>query len=562
MESTCVLSWKIDGRLGRHPIAGASAVLGRDRKCDIWIDRDTISRRHALFRREEGVWTVSDLGARNGVYVNGQKVEKQPLEDGDRITVGTIEMVCGLTRGSPSSARIVFEDDDPSESIARSIRMDDLAARLSSDTGSFARPRSTAVTSEGVSTEADLAPESEGIVLPVGMPLLEMFQTASETLLSGTDLDTMLDRVLELIFRSLPKVERGFVCLLEDGKLVPRASRSAFPTGNIQQLRLSQSVAAAAIDQREAVLVEDTRLDERFNTAESIVALRIRSVMCAPLTKGEDVEGIVYVDTAAPGNPFTEEDLALLSTLSMLSAVAVEQARLRHQMQKERDQRKELSKILPPHIVDQIVEGEVDAAEVMRTREAQITILFADIVGFTTLSEKLSAPEVTALLNDIFERLTEVIFENGGTLDKYNGDEIVAFFGAPRPQEDHAARAVRTCLGMQEALAEFNDERDPDDPPVRMRIGVNTGAVTVGGIGHPRRLDYTAIGDTVNTAKRLESAACTPGEVVISEATRALLDDGFECEALEPVPLKGKEREVIPYRVHSAPDLADTDSVD
>ena len=540
MESTCVLSWKIDGRLSRHPIVGSSAVLGREAQCDIRIDRDTISRRHALFRRDSGAWFVSDLGARNGVYVNGEKVEKRQLDDGDRVTVGTLELVCGLTRGAPSHARIEFEDDHPDESIARSIRMDDLAARLSSDTGTFARPR----------TEVPTIAES--IALPAGMPLLDMFQTASETLLSGTDLDTMLDRVLELIFRSLPKVERGFVCLLEGEELVPRASRSAFPSGNVQRMRLSQSVADSAIEQREAVLVQDTRLDERFNTAESIVAMRIRSVMCAPLTKDETVQGIVYVDTAAPGNPFTEEDLALLSTLSMLSAVAVEQTGLRQQMQRERDQRKELEKILPPHIVDQIVEGEVEAAEVMKTREAEITIFFADIVGFTSLSEKLSAPEITEFLNVIFERLTEVVFTHGGTIDKYNGDEIVAFFGAPRPQTDHADRAVRACLGMQAALDELNEERGDPNSPIQMRIGVNSGDVTVGGIGHPRRLDYTAIGDVVNTAKRLESTACVPGQVVIGPDTHERIEGRFLCEAMPELQLKGKELAVAPYRVISA----------
>ena len=540
MESTCVLSWKIDGRLSRHPIAGSSAVLGREAQCDIRIDRDTISRRHALFRRDGGTWYVSDLGARNGVYVNGEKIEKHRLDDGDRVTVGTLELVCGLTRGAPSNARIELEEDHPDESIARSIRMDDLAARLSSDTGSFARPKT------------EMPTTAEPIPLPAGMPLLDMFQTASETLLSGTDLNTMLDRVLELIFRSLPKVERGFVCLLEDGVLVPRASRSAFPSGNVQRMRLSQSVADSAIEQREAVLVQDTRLDERFNTAESIVALRIRSVMCAPLTKDETVQGIVYVDTAAPGNPFTEEDLALLSTLSMLSAVAVEQTGLRQQMQRERDQRKELEKILPPHIVDQIVEGEVEAAEVMRTREAEITIFFADIVGFTTLSEQFSASEITEFLNLIFERLTEVVFEHGGTIDKYNGDEIVAFFGAPKSQEDHADRAVRACLGMQAAVDDLNQERGEDAHPIRMRIGVNSGAVTVGGIGHPRRLDYTAIGDVVNTAKRLESTACTPGEVVIGPNTHERIEGRFLCEEMPEFDLKGKEVAVAPYRVISA----------
>jgi adenylate cyclase len=542
LDSSCVLSWKIDGRLGRHTIEGASATLGRDPNCDIWIDRETISRRHAFFRREQGRWSVSDLGAVNGVYINGVKVEKAPLEDGDVINLGTIEFVCGLTRGHRSRTRLELSDDHPAESIAGSLSMMDLAAQL----GSGLSGPQAAVEAPSIARSS--------IALPEGMPLLEMFQNASEALLSGQGLDSMLDRVLELVFRTLPKVERGFVCLLEGDELVPRASRSAFPSDRVQKLRLSRSVTDAAIEQREAVLVQDTRLDERFNAAESIVAMRIRSVMCAPLTHGDKVAGIVYVDTSTLGHPFTEEDLAVLSTLTMLSAVAVEQAELRQEMQKERDQRKELEKILPPHMVDQIVAGELGAEEVMRTREADISVIFADIVGFTPLSERLTAPEVTAVLNEAFERLTDVVFRHGGTLDKYIGDEIMAFFGAPRPQEDHADRAVRAALEMQRALRQLNAEKEAEEDGLQLRIGLNSGSATVGGVGHPRRLDYTAIGDVVNTAKRLEALACQPGEVVAGPGTIERLSSGFTQEPLPEIRLKGKEQPVLPARILSAPD--------
>ncbi len=556
MESTCVLSWKVNGKLVRHSIEGGSAVLGRDSKCEIRINLDTISRRHALFRYETGGWYVSDLGSRNRVYVNEVQIEKHSLEDGDRILVGEVELFCGLTRGAPSNAEIVLSEAHPDESIARSIRMDDLAASLSEDSRSL--PLS------GHSRQATSVEELQesSISLPIGMPLLELFQTASETLLSGRDLDSMLDRVLELIFRSLPKIERGLVCLLEEDDLVARAHRSPVGAQSVHKVNLSRSVADSAIKEREAVLVQDARLDERFNTAESIVALRIRSAMCAPLTHGDEVLGIVYVDSTLPGQAFTEDDLALLSTLSMLSAVAVEQARLREEMEWEKELRGDLSKFLPPQLVDQLVEGEVSAAEAMKTREAEITVFFADMVGFTRLSEQLSATEITALLNEIFAQLTEVIFQHGGTIDKYNGDEIVAFFGAPKEQPDHAVRAVRACLGMQKSIEAFNENPSQDRPKLEMRIGVNTGFATVGGIGHPKRLDYSVIGDVVNTAKRLESTVCPPGEVVVGAATRTLLSESFICEELEPVPLKGKSEEVIPWRVLtevSAQDSAEED---
>ena len=115
---------------------------------------------------------------------------------------------------------------------------------------------------------------------------------------------------------------------------------------------------------------------------------------------------------------------------------------------------------------------------------------------------------------------------------------------------------------MQKSIEAFNENPSQDRPKLEMRIGVNTGFATVGGIGHPKRLDYSVIGDVVNTAKRLESTVCPPGEVVVGAATRTLLSESFICEELEPVPLKGKSEEVIPWRVLtevSAQDSAEED---
>lgn len=544
MSSTCVLSWRIKGQVFRHRLQRETAVLGRVATCDIQIDDDTISRQHAVFRRDGADWTVSDLQSRNGVLVNGRRVETQRIGDGDRITVGTVELISSLTRGSPSGGELEFAEDRDEGNIASSMSMDELAARLSSDTG---RHGISSSRKEGTSTQPG---SSSALALPLGMPLLDLFSAAAETLLSGLDLDAMLDRVLELVFRSLPKVERGFVCLLgADGELVTRAHRSLSPARGTERVKFSKSITEAAVKNREAVLIEDTNLDDQFGAAESIVSLRIRSVMCAPLAQGDRVAGIVYVDTAIPGQRFNEDDLAVLSTLAMLSAVAVEQARLRDEMERERRLRGELSRSLPPHIVELILRSKGGYEEAMRPREAEISVIFADLVGSTRLAERLTAPEVTALLNGIFERLTAIVFAHLGAVDKYNGDEIVAFFGAPAPQADHAERAVRAALAMQQALAEIDRERGDPEHPLRMRIGVNSGLAVAGGIGHPERRDYTVIGDMVNIAKRLESIVCSPGQVVIGPGTRERLPPEIRCTRLEVVSLKGKETPVEPWRV-------------
>ena len=158
------------------------------------------------------------------------------------------------------------------------------------------------------------------------------------------------------------------------------------------------------------------------------------------------------------------------------------------------------------------------------------------------------------MLNEVFERLTEVIFHFEGTLDKFRGDGLMAFFGAPLPMPDHAERAVDAALRMQVVLAERNAYAS-DGRSLSMRIGINSGPVVVGDIGSPQRKDYTVIGDVVNVASRLESSVAQPGQVVVGPTTRAQLGPRFECQALEEVSLKGKQESVLPFRVVERLDL-------
>lgn len=214
-------------------------------------------------------------------------------------------------------------------------------------------------------------------------------------------------------------------------------------------------------------------------------------------------------------------------------------------------------RFVSPQVRDAIVQVALDDPDLIQPggRQIEISVLFADIRGFTTIAESLPPSDVVDILNRYLDNMEEQVFRQGGTLDKYTGDGMMVLFGAPLEQPDHAARAVRTALGMQRAAAEISAQApangahaDGAEHTFVYGIGIATGQAVVGHIGSKRRLDYTAIGDTVNLASRLESVA-PPDTILISETTYEQVRDMVIAERLEPVRVKGKARPVPVYKL-------------
>ena len=183
-------------------------------------------------------------------------------------------------------------------------------------------------------------------------------------------------------------------------------------------------------------------------------------------------------------------------------------------------------------------------------RTKVVTVLFADLVAFTSWSEKMPAEMLARMLTEFFSLASDAVFACGGTIDKFIGDAVMVFFGAPLEQPDHADRAVAAALLIREGMVEWNKERTGrGDPPLEVRIALNTGEAIVGDIGSQRRVDYTVLGNAVKVAARMEEFVAQPGDVVIGPATYEAVKDKYDVAQMGLFALKGLSAHVPLYKI-------------
>ena len=206
----------------------------------------------------------------------------------------------------------------------------------------------------------------------------------------------------------------------------------------------------------------------------------------------------------------------------------------------------QLRRYVSPQVADAILTGEASVAFASVRRN--LTILYSDIRGFTQMAERMEPEELVDALNEYFSAMTELVFSNGGTLDKYLGDGVLAFFGDPIPFEDHAERAVGTAFEMLSKVDELRGTWMRSEEELSIGVGISTGYVTVGNIGSSTRTDYTVVGNHVNVAARLAPAA-EPGQILVSERTMASVQDRVDRVPVEDLVMKGVKRPVKVFAV-------------
>jgi len=538
-RTACRIEFQTDGQDHCVHVGEGPVSIGRAPDCDIVLAHESVSRIHARIARGEAAsWRIADVGSKNGLKRNGEITREAALHDGDQIDLGAITLKIRIgPEASSSVARVVFEEERERGRRTEMIDMYRLDTWLGAP-GDSSKPPAP------VHAPAPLR-GADATQMLEGGDLLRLFSQAAEALISCDSLDETLERILALVFNNIP-AERGVICLCdeESGHPEPKVMRTREGIPD-EPIHISSHIANDVIERRQSLLVQDTGSDERFGGAESVIMMKIHSAMCAPLYRDGRVVGVIYIDQQKSREIFTAAHLQTLSTLALLSAVAVEQAGLRDTLRRELEIRARLARYSSPAVVNRIVRDPDAAARGMVAEEGDVTILFADLTGFTALAESLPPAEVVQVLNQVLEKLTEVVFALEGTLDKFQGDGMMAFFGAPLPMPDHAERAVEAALRMQEVVTQLAPSLAGHD--IALRIGVNSGPVVVGDIGSPLRKDYSVIGDVVNTASRLEASVAQPGQVVLGETTHQRVSHRFRCRELDEVKLKGKSHRVRPY---------------
>ncbi len=223
--------------------------------------------------------------------------------------------------------------------------------------------------------------------------------------------------------------------------------------------------------------------------------------------------------------------------------------RLRTEEKEKRWIKKTFSYYLSPQVINELISSPEKLK--LGGERKNLTVLFSDIRGFTNLSEKLTPEEVVSLLNEYLSSMTEIVFKYDGTLDKFIGDAIMAFWGAPIPQKDHAERAVFCALEMIEQLSQLQEKWKQQNKPIMdIGIGINTGDMVVGNMGSNQRMDYTVIGDNVNLASRLETLNRQYGtKIIISETTYEIIKEKVETKPLGQVNVKGRQKPIAIYEV-------------
>ena len=524
--------------------------IGRAPDNAVVIDDPRASRYHAHIKSmQEGSFTIVDGAVINGqlrrsankVFINGEPQLEYQLTNGDRITIGASTL--RFEQAAEERTSEVRYDDRPLGHTQLVISANDVmttAFQGRSDVAAASSPARDKVL-EALQRKANI---------------LSALYEMSKTLGSVFDLDAIFAKATDIIFRSTP-ADRVVALLaegngdgnLEDVKLNPIAMRARDQKldDHARRLSIGRTITRKVMRDRVALLSQDAASDEEFAGVDSIVSQGVRSTICAPLVAESRVHGALYADRLDPFAAFKPDDLELISAVAAQTAIAVENARAHERLAREEVARANYSRFLPEYVVKQMLDNP-ESFKLGGVNQT-ITVLFADIRGFTRISEHAPPEKIVSLLNRYFSAMTDIIFAHGGTLDKYLGDGMMALFGAPATTPEDASNALNAAVAMQRRIIGINQElRDEGLVEIGVGIGLHTGEVTVGYIGSERRSEYTAIGDAVNTASRLESNA-KGGEILISEATSKAAGNRYKLKRREPITVKNRQQPVVLFEV-------------
>ena len=496
-------------------------TLGRSPANTIPLQDPLISKTHAKIVRKGQDFHLVDLHSSNGSYVNERPIASCKLHNGDEISIGRSKFTFTLRE----IAEISFEDNSQAlgTQVLKASSIDELI--------------------KGLHTE-----QAQKNDLTFGR--LQATLKALSELSQINNIELLCEKILDFT-KEVLKPERGMVLLYESGDTKNlKLTASIGNTQDTESLNISRTIVDAAVENRSGILAADVQSDERFAEAKSVMASGMRSVMCVPLLDKSQVFGIALLSHSGQIGAFTPTDLDLFTAIATGAGMALANAHMALRLARAAQTRQSLERFLSPVLVEQVINNQVSLKR--GGDEQEVTVMFADIRGFTSLTERSAARDVVVLLNEYFDRMVEVIFHHDGILDKFIGDAIMAIWGPPLSKRDDASKAFRAAIAMQKELFLLNQERkNRGENPIEIGIGLASGICVAGNIGARRRMEYTVIGDAVNLSSRLSSIA-EAGEVICDAETFQRVGSPSDAIELPPTEVKGKEKPVKLYKAWSS----------
>ena len=586
--------------------------LGRHPNNTIQLLDKIVSKEHCILELREGRFVLRDLGSLNGTYINGERVRGEAwLKHGDEISLGSTRaryddgsgVALPLPPVSPGAIQNPVAPWPQPSAMSRSPQPDTSYAAPPPHPSQamaaapaqrpppvphataphpayaqgaqpvFSQPPLPNLTPSGrppsfSGTRVDvldaaraigtqIAAQTKGFLpfdavsadpkqVRLDYERLRITWELTRDIGLERDLDKLVDKILLALFK-FTKADRGVILLRDDdGSLHPRAARRR--DGTDAPIQISSTILNHVIRERASVLSHDAAIDFASSKGKSMILNRISSAMVVPLVheKEKEVLGAVWLDAESIAQ-FQPKDLEIITSVAGQAAMFLENTILAKKVEQEIVLRDRFARLVAPNVADLMISG---ALEVKKGGQLQeLTVFNSDIRGFTAMSEGTPAETIVEMLNEYFELMVETLFKYEGTLDKFMGDGIMAFWGAPLAHPDDPIRCVQCAIDQMEVLGRFNRERiAAGKPPLAVGVGIHTGPGVVGYVGSSKALSYTVIGDTANTSARLCGSAAS-GQIVISETTVARIGGRFELEEIESQSLKGKEKPMRRFNV-------------
>ncbi len=480
-----------------HVIKHDVLSVGRLPSNDLSLKEPSVSRNHFIIKKESDGYYIHDNGSSNGTFLNDVKIIMPVrLKHNDRIAAGTVS--------------IIFKEDE------------------------------LTTVKEINEQELEYVAKSPSIL---SSAYLNVIYSVARELIYPQENSVFYDMTIKMLCNAV-KGEYGGILIIDEktGELCLIASNKENGPG---VAGISSSVIDRAVKNRAAVLVKNAGMDNRFLKDRTIYSMGISSALCAPIWEKDHTYGALYIDRRADPSAFSEEHLDLITIVSNLLALNIAHEKLINKLADEKSVSEQLKRFVPIEAVSNLLEviknnpsalwdvNEIDSA----------TVMFADIVGFTALTEKTKPREIARILRSFFDKSTNIVLSNGGSINKFLGDGFMAVFGAPVSHPDDPDRAVRSAIELMKWI-----HNESSGIKLSLRIGIDTGRVVSIMVGSIKRLEYTVMGNSVNAASRLQAMAGI-NQVLVSSETNSHLRMSVNVKLVGDVSVRGKDKPLKVYRI-------------